>query len=46
MQEPNFGFPVTESARLGHQALTVMALGQLLHSVLIKYMLSGVNSPG
>lgn len=46
VQESSFGFPVTESARLGHQAPIVMALGQLLHSVLIKYMLSGANSPG
>lgn len=38
------GFPVTESARLRHHAFTVMALGQLLHSVPIKYVLSGANS--
>lgn len=46
VQEPKFGFPVTESARLRHHAFTVMALGQLLHSVPIKYVLSGANSPG
>lgn len=46
VQEPKFGFPVTESARLRHRAFTVMALVQLLHSVPIKYVHSGANSKG
>lgn len=46
VQEPKFGFPVTESACLRHHVFTVMALGQLLQSVPIKYVLSGANSPG